>query len=121
MVGGAASGLLQEATREVRAGLNAEVIEGPRTRPMRVAAGVGIAAALIGAGTAPLWSSHVFAEARVLSVGLLSISLAGFCLHATLLGMLAGVGRWGINLRRWHTHSPQRCDGAGSGRQAVEP
>lgn len=94
LVGGAASGLLQEATREVRAGLNAEVIEGPRTRPMRVAAGVGIAAALIGAGTAPLWSSHVFAEARVLSVGLLSISLAGFCLHATLLGMLAGVGRW---------------------------
>ena len=25
---------------------------------------------------------------------LLSVGLAGFCLHATLLGMLAGVGRW---------------------------
>jgi O-antigen/teichoic acid export membrane protein len=27
-------------------------------------------------------------------VGLLSVGLAGFCLHATLLGMLAGTNRW---------------------------
>ena len=61
---------------------------------MRVAAGVGIAAAVIIAGTAPLWSPHVFVEARTLSVGLLAVGLAGFCLHATLMGMLAGVGQW---------------------------
>ena len=29
-----------------------------------------------------------------LSVALLSVGLAGFCLHATLMGMLAGVNRW---------------------------
>ena len=124
LVGGAASGLLQEATREVRAmrytgaagpatsdtgaagpttsdtgaaGLatpSTEIAEGPLIRPMRVAAGVGIAAAVIIAGTAPLWSPHVFVEARTLSVGLLAVGLAGSCLHATLMGMLAGVGQW---------------------------
>ena len=29
-----------------------------------------------------------------LSVALLAVGLAGFCLHATLLGMLAGLNRW---------------------------
>ncbi len=33
-------------------------------------------------------------ESQWLSVALLSVGLAGFCLHATLLGMLAGVNRW---------------------------
>ena len=61
---------------------------------MWVAAGVAVAAATVIAGTAVLWAPHVFAESRVLSVVLLSIGLAGFCLHATLLGMLAGVGNW---------------------------
>jgi O-antigen/teichoic acid export membrane protein len=61
---------------------------------MRVAAGVGLVAAAVIAGTSPLWAPHVFAEARWLSVVLLSIGLGGFCLHATLLGMLAGTGRW---------------------------
>ena len=36
----------------------------------------------------------MFAEAHWLSVVLLSVGLAGFCLHATLLGMLAGTNRW---------------------------
>jgi hypothetical protein len=36
----------------------------------------------------------VFAQSGALSVALLSVGLAGFCLHATLLGMLAGVDRW---------------------------
>ena len=69
-------------------------ILGPRTHPMRVAAMVGAVAAAVIAGTSPLWSGHVFVESRLLSVVLLSVGLAGFCLHATLLGMLAGVGRW---------------------------
>ena len=56
--------------------------------------GVGLASAIVIAGTAPLWAARVFAEQRPLSVALLSVGLAGFCLHATLLGMLAGVGRW---------------------------
>lgn len=98
LVTGAANGLLQEATREVRASAGATDTmsppDAPRTRPMRVAAGVGIAAAAVIAATSPLWAPHVFAESRALSVLLLAVGLAGFCLHATLLGMLAGAGRW---------------------------
>jgi O-antigen/teichoic acid export membrane protein len=61
---------------------------------MRVAAMVGVVAAAVIAASSPLWSGHVFVESQWLSVALLSVGLAGFCLHATLLGMLAGVGRW---------------------------
>ena len=94
LVTGAAFGLLQEATREVRSAHYTEVVAGPRTHPMRVAAMVGVVAAVVIAATAPLWSGHVFVQARWLSVALLCVGLAGFCLHATLLGMLAGVNRW---------------------------
>jgi O-antigen/teichoic acid export membrane protein len=91
---GAAFGLLQETTREVRSARYADIASGPRTRPMRVAAVVGVVAALVIVGSSPLWSPHVFVASRGLSVVLLSVGLAGFCLHATLLGMLAGVSRW---------------------------
>lgn len=97
LVTGAANGLLQEATREVRSvqvAPRVSGVSGPRTNPMRVAAAVGVVAALVIAGTSPLWSGHVFVESRALSVALLSVGLAGFCLHATLLGMLAGIDRW---------------------------
>ncbi len=94
LVTGAANGLLQEATREVRSTGYVEILSGPRTHPMRVAAMVGVVAAVVIAGSSPVWSGHVFVESRWLSVVLLSVGLAGFCLHATLLGMLAGVGRW---------------------------
>ncbi|WP_454792545.1 hypothetical protein [Mycolicibacterium lutetiense] len=94
LVTGAANGLLQEATREVRSSRHRDLSGGPTTHPMRIAGFVGIAAAFVIAVSSPLWSSHVFAESRALSVVLLSVGLAGFCLHATLLGMLAGVNRW---------------------------
>jgi O-antigen/teichoic acid export membrane protein len=101
LVTGAANGLLQETTREVRAAgyenraeSRAEVLPARRTHPLRVAGVVGIGAALLIAGSSPLWSGRVFAEAHWLSVGLLSVGLAGFCLHATLLGMLAGTNHW---------------------------
>ncbi len=95
LVGGVAYGLLQEATREVRTTAYLEVADGPRTHPMRVSAGLGVAGAVVMAATSPLWAPHVFSEARPLSVALLSAGLAGFCLHATLLGLLAGIGQWG--------------------------
>lgn len=100
LVTGAANGLLQETTREVRStpyisDLAALPASGePRTHPMRVAMLVGIAAAVLIAGSSPLWSGRVFVEARLLSVALLSVGLAGFCVHATLLGMLAGTNQW---------------------------
>ncbi len=94
LVTGAANGLLQETTREVRAAGYAEVLPDARTHPLRVAALVGLGAAVVIAGSSPLWSGRVFAQAHWLSVALLSVGLAGFCLHATLLGMLAGTNRW---------------------------
>ncbi|MGI9163410.1 MAG: hypothetical protein ACR2JI_10910 [Mycobacterium sp.] len=94
LVTGAANGLLQEATREVRSSQHAGPSGGPSTSPMRVAAVAGVGAAVLIAGTSPLWARHVFADQRSLSVALLAGGLAGFCLHATLLGMLAGTGRW---------------------------
>ena len=101
LVTGAANGLLQEAAREVRTNVGvtqtarqAEVFGRQGTSPMRVAAGIGVAAAVAIACSSPLWAQQVFAEARPLSVALLSAGLAGFCLHATLLGLLAGVGQW---------------------------
>ena len=101
LVTGAAFGLLQEATREVRSARYAVrsaryavLSPGPRTHPLRVAAVIGVTAGLLIAASAPLWAGHVFVAARWTSVMLLSVGLAGFCLHATLLGMLAGAGRW---------------------------
>lgn len=100
---GAANGLLQESTREVRQAENeaaepatpaAGSVAGPHTHPIRVAVLVAVAAGVAIAATSPLWSDHVFADARPLSVALLAAGLAGFCLHATLLGLLAGVDRW---------------------------
>ena len=93
LASGAAFGLLQETTREVR---QAATIEpgGQRTSPVRIGVGVGLAAAAAIAVTSPLWAGHVFADARRLSVALLAAGLAGFCVHTTLLGLLAGGNNW---------------------------
>ncbi|WP_116645848.1 hypothetical protein [Mycobacterium kubicae] len=98
LVTGAANGLLQETTREVRSMRYvsdlAALPGGGRTHPLRIAGMVGVGAAVAIAGSSVLWGGRVFVENRWLSVALLSVGLAGFCLHATLLGMLAGTNRW---------------------------
>ncbi|OBG73144.1 hypothetical protein A5714_02055 [Mycobacterium sp. E2462] len=100
LVTGAANGLLQETTREIRSTRHLSEVaalavpDRPRTHPLRVAGLVGLAAAVVIAGSSPLWGGRVFVEHRWLSVVLLSVGLAGFCVHATLLGMLAGTDQW---------------------------
>ena len=97
LVTGAAFGLLQQSTREIRlAARHDPTVPAPTeiTRPLRLAAAVGVTAAVVVATTAVLWAPHVFVESRRLSVLLLAVGLACFCLHATLLGMLAGADRW---------------------------
>jgi O-antigen/teichoic acid export membrane protein len=94
LVSGASLGLLQQTTREIRIGAQVDPAHRPITRPLRVAAVVGLVAAVVIAGTAPLWSTHVFVESRLLSVVLLAVGLGGFCLHSALLGLLAGGNRW---------------------------
>lgn len=93
LASGAAFGLLQETTREVRQAATVPA-GGERTRPVRIGIGVGLAAAVAIAVSAPLWAGHVFADARLLSVVLLAAGLAGFCIHTTLLGLLAGLNNW---------------------------
>ncbi|WP_155768030.1 hypothetical protein [Mycobacterium asiaticum] len=95
LVGGAANGLLQETTREVRAMQYLDAPGESRIRPLRVAGMVGLISAALIAGSSPLWAGRVFVEARGESIALLSVGLAGICLHSTLLGMLAGLDRWG--------------------------
>jgi hypothetical protein len=94
LVAGAASGLLQEATREVRSAQYMAVVPATRTHPLRVAALVGLVAAIVIVGSSPLWSGRVFVGERWLSVGLLGVGLAGYCVHTTLMGLLAGTNRW---------------------------
>ncbi len=96
LVTGAAFGLLQQTTREIRlaARPGSATHAAPITRPLRLAAAVGVAAAVVVVATAVLWAPHVFVESCRLSVLLLAAGLACFCLHATLLGMLAGADRW---------------------------
>ncbi|MFV0495775.1 hypothetical protein [Mycobacterium sp.] len=99
LVAGAALGLLQETTREIRQAQDsapqAPALDGSRIHPMRVAGYVGVGSAALLAGSSPLWSARVFVESGWLSVALLSIGLAGFCVHFALMGMLAGSNRWG--------------------------
>lgn len=94
LVTGATFGMLQESTREIRMAAQFGHRDGPITHPLRIAGVVGLAAAALTVVSAPLWSQQVFVTARVLSVILLSAGLACACVHATLLGMLAGANRW---------------------------
>ena len=95
LLAGAANGLLQESTREVRQASRTPPSDGPRDSPdaggragrRRVRGG--------GRGECPaVVRSRLRRVARWLSVGLLSAGIAGFCMHATLLGVLAGVNGW---------------------------
>lgn len=90
---GAANGL-QVTTREIRMTRYSGISADRCTHPLRVAWMIGSVAAIVIAGTSPLWSRQIFAEPRELSVWLLSAGLAGFCLQAALLGALAGANGW---------------------------
>lgn len=94
LVSGAAFGLLQQTTREIRLAATSPAGGPSTTRPLQLGIAVGVLTAAVLAATALWWGPHVFTEARTLSVLLLAGGLAGFCVHSTLLGVLAGSGRW---------------------------
>jgi hypothetical protein len=58
LVTGAANGLLQETTREVRAAGYLELVPERRTHPLRVAGLVGIGAAVAIVASSPLWRNR---------------------------------------------------------------
>lgn len=94
VVTGAAYGLLQETTREVRLARYTQQLDGPRTHPLQAAGLTGVVTATVIAVSSSFWSREVFDDASGLSVGLISVGLAGFCMQATLMGALAGCDRW---------------------------
>jgi O-antigen/teichoic acid export membrane protein len=94
LVTSATNGLMQETTRETRGEPDLKLALGGHVRPVHVAGIVGVVAAIVIAVSSPLWSTHVFAEDRWLSVGLLSVGLAGFCVHSALMGTLASANYW---------------------------
>lgn len=59
---GATHGLLQETTREVRWARSTQIVAGHRTHPLRVAGMIGTVAAVVIAGSSPLWSRQLFVE-----------------------------------------------------------
>src|ERR1700744_1910830 len=61
LVTGAANGLLQETTREIRSAGYVEMLPGRRTHPRRLAGMVGMGPAAVIAGSAWLWSGGVLA------------------------------------------------------------
>lgn len=89
---GATHGLLQETTREVRWVRSTQIVAGHRTHPLRVAGMIGTVAAVVIAGSSPLWSRQLFVEGRWLSVGLLSVGVAGFCAQAIFAFPRTGSG-----------------------------
>jgi O-antigen/teichoic acid export membrane protein len=94
LVTGATFGLLQESTREIRTAACVAPDTRPAIRPLSVGAATGVVAALTLSATAVLWAARVFVTETTLSVALLAVGLLCACLHATLLGVLAGDNRW---------------------------
>lgn len=94
LVTSAANGLMQETIREVRGLHNVEIAVAHRLHPVRVAGVIGVVSAVAIAGSSPLWSEQIFVEERWLSIGLLSVGLASFCVHSALMGALASTNHW---------------------------
>ncbi|MGL4305198.1 MAG: lipopolysaccharide biosynthesis protein [Mycobacteriaceae bacterium] len=90
---GAATGLLQEATRAVRAGQTSRATSAAAF-PVQIGLGVGVVSCMLVAASSPLWTQRIFSVNPWLSVALLSMGLCGFCTHTSIMGSLAGVDRW---------------------------
>ena len=97
-LGGVANGLMQEATRAVRAarGAQSRSPAGPRVRllPAGLVLGLGLAAAVLLSW--PAWPALGLATHSGAGVAIMAVGILGFALQAATAGALSGTERWGL-------------------------
>lgn len=97
---GATGGIQNESTRAVRSMAHRGVPATGRGAPVvLVGLGMGAVVAVVVLVTAPLWAAHVLQTDAVLGVLLVAVAALAFSGHASVTGVLAGVGTWGTYSR----------------------
>jgi O-antigen/teichoic acid export membrane protein len=92
---GVLSGIISETTRAVRAAdLQPARAAGPRVLP--VGLGIGLASALLLAGTSPLWAGALFPSDTALLVAVTAGAAVAYSGHAALAGATGGRQQWGL-------------------------
>jgi hypothetical protein len=93
---GIVAGVQQETTRAVGAArLDAPRADAPRgARVIPVAAGFGIAIAVLVLLSAPLWAGRFLPTGTAWALGLLCIGAGLYSVHSAMSGAAAGLGRW---------------------------
>ncbi|MDO4762184.1 MAG: hypothetical protein Q4A31_09725 [Corynebacterium sp.] len=91
---GILTGLLQETTRAVSAGQQAEQADVHAASPLKVGLGIAAATVLLVGLSAPLWISRLVSTHPVLGAALLAIGLGSYAIQATVGGIISGLQLW---------------------------